>query len=55
MVMARSLKVPVVAEGVEIAAQYDLLRENGCSIIQGHYFSKAMPAEELEALMMPED
>ncbi|MBQ9606510.1 MAG: EAL domain-containing protein [Lachnospiraceae bacterium] len=48
MDMARSLEVPVVAEGVEIAAQYDLLRENGCSIIQGHYFSKAMSAEEFE-------
>ncbi len=54
MDMARSLNVPVVAEGVEIAAQYDLLKENGCSVIQGHYFSKAMPAEELEALIISE-
>ena len=44
----------MVAEGVEIAAQYDLLKENGCSVIQGHYFSKAMPAEELEALIISE-
>ena len=48
MDMARSLDVPVVAEGVEIAAQYDLLKENGCSIIQGYYFSKALTAGEFE-------
>ncbi|MBQ7583755.1 MAG: EAL domain-containing protein [Lachnospiraceae bacterium] len=52
MDMAGSLNVPVVAEGVEIAAQYDLLKANGCSIIQGHYFSKAVPAGEFEKLAL---
>ncbi|MBO5551374.1 MAG: EAL domain-containing protein, partial [Lachnospiraceae bacterium] len=48
MDMAGSLGVPVVAEGVEIAEQFDLLKENGCSIIQGYYFSRALSVEEFE-------
>ena len=33
------LAVPIVAEGVETKEQYDLLRELGCDIVQGYYFS----------------
>lgn len=54
MDMAGSLGVPVVAEGVEVAAQFDLLKKFGCSIIQGHYFSKAVPPEEFEELLRAE-
>ena len=46
--IARYLKVPVVAEGVETENQLKLLREAGCDIVQGYYFSRALPAEEFE-------
>ncbi len=54
MDISRFLNVPVVAEGVEEQAQYDKLREMGCEIIQGYYFSKPLPAEEFAALIEKE-
>ena len=45
------LAVPIVAEGVETKEQYDLLRELGCDIVQGYYFSPPLPPEKLEPLM----
>lgn len=48
--MAQSLKLKVVAEGVETRAQYDLLSANGCDEIQGYYISRPLPAAELETL-----
>lgn len=46
MEIARLLEVPVIAEGVETKQQLDLLKELGCDIIQGYYFSKPLPPEE---------
>ena len=46
--IARSLKIPVVAEGVETEEQLKLLRELGCPLVQGFYFSKPLPADEFE-------
>ena len=46
--IARSLKIPVVAEGVETGDQLKLLKELGCPLVQGFYFSKPLPAEEFE-------
>ncbi|MBR6348103.1 MAG: EAL domain-containing protein [Spirochaetales bacterium] len=46
--MAASLGVPVVAEGVENEQQYLLLRQTGCDIVQGYYFSKPLPPGEFE-------
>ena len=46
--IARSLKVPVVAEGVETEEQLKLLKELGCQLVQGFYFSKPLPAAEFE-------
>ena len=48
--MAKSLDYHVIAEGVETQAQYDLLIQMGCSAIQGYWFSKPIPPEELETL-----
>jgi diguanylate cyclase (GGDEF)-like protein/PAS domain S-box-containing protein len=45
--MAHSLKLRVVAEGVETRAQFEYLRRNRCDEIQGFYFSRAVPAREL--------
>ncbi|GAC1566931.1 MAG: hypothetical protein NVS2B3_02370 [Vulcanimicrobiaceae bacterium] len=41
----------VVAEGVETAEQAALVRKLGCDELQGWYFSKALPAEELERVV----
>ncbi len=49
--MARSLKLAVIAEGVETEAQASLLREQGCQYMQGHLFSRAVPHAEFTALL----
>ena len=46
--IARNLGVPVVAEGVETEEEYKMLKAAGCDIIQGYYFSKPVPPEEME-------
>lgn len=38
--MAHTLGLHVVAEGVETAGQLDTLRQGGCDLIQGYYFSR---------------
>jgi EAL domain-containing protein (putative c-di-GMP-specific phosphodiesterase class I) len=38
--MAHTLGLQVVAEGVENAGQLDTLRQSGCDLIQGYYFSR---------------
>jgi EAL domain-containing protein (putative c-di-GMP-specific phosphodiesterase class I) len=44
--IARSLKIPVVAEGVETESQLKRLKELGCAVVQGYYFSRPLPATE---------
>jgi diguanylate cyclase (GGDEF)-like protein/PAS domain S-box-containing protein len=50
--LAKSLKLKVTAEGVETKMQRDFLIENECKDIQGYFYSKAIPAVELEALLV---
>ena len=40
--LASSLGYNTVAEGIELVAQEDFLRENGCSIGQGYHFSRPL-------------
>lgn len=47
--MARWLKLPVIAEGVETKQQADYLCSIGCLYMQGYYFSKPVPANSYEA------
>ncbi|MEO5574282.1 MAG: EAL domain-containing protein, partial [Gammaproteobacteria bacterium] len=49
--MAHSLKLKVIAEGVETLAQLDFLRSLKCDEIQGFLFSCALPAPELQELL----
>ena len=49
--IADFLKVPVVAEGVEEKEQLDTLKELGCQMIQGYYFSKPLPVSEFESFI----
>ncbi|MCL4759153.1 MAG: EAL domain-containing protein [Rhodocyclaceae bacterium] len=46
--LAHSLRMQVVAEGVEQAAQRVLLERLGCDYLQGYLYSKPMPAEVIE-------
>ena len=46
--IARNLKIPVVAEGVETKEQLELLRKLDCPLVQGFYFSRPLPAREFE-------
>lgn len=52
IVMAHKLGLKVIAEGVETGQQRDLLKRAGCDYAQGFLFSRAIPAEELEALLL---
>ena len=54
MEMAEYLEIPVIAEGVEISGQYDLLKDAGCGVIQGYYFSQPLPVKEFEELYFSE-
>jgi diguanylate cyclase (GGDEF)-like protein/PAS domain S-box-containing protein len=45
--MARSLRLRVIAEGVETAEQFAILRAKNCDEAQGFYFSKPVSADEL--------
>lgn len=51
LTLARSRKLPVVAEGVETYQQLELLRDEGCDFIQGYYFSKPLAIGEFEAFV----
>src|SRR5262249_30256113 len=48
---AHSLKMRVVAVGVETAAQLEVLRKRHCDAFQGNYFSPAMSAVPFKALV----
>jgi diguanylate cyclase (GGDEF)-like protein/PAS domain S-box-containing protein len=51
VVLAESLGLSVIAEGVELQAQAEFLAHMGCHAYQGYLFSKPVPPEELEALV----
>ncbi|MES2990908.1 MAG: EAL domain-containing protein [Pseudomonadota bacterium] len=50
--MAHSLKLTIVAEGVESPQQLDALRARSCTEVQGYYFSRPLPAAEFEAWVL---
>jgi len=49
--MAHSLRLKVLAEGVETEGQLGLLITHGCDFIQGYYFSKPVPADQIEQML----
>lgn len=49
--MARRLRITSLCEGVETPEQSDYLREIGCQIQQGYYFSRPIPQGEFELFM----
>ncbi len=51
IVMAQSMGMKTIAEGIEEVAQFELLREMGCDFGQGYLFSPALPAAELAEMV----
>ena len=49
--MAHSLRLKVIAEGVETREQLDFLTELGCHEFQGYYFKKPQPADDFSKLL----
>ncbi len=49
--IGRRMNLTVVAEGVETQDQLDRLTEKGCDRIQGYFFSRPLPPEELEQFL----
>jgi EAL domain-containing protein (putative c-di-GMP-specific phosphodiesterase class I) len=52
--LAHTLRLNVVAEGVETEEQYSFLRLNSCDQLQGYLFSRALPATEACAYVRSE-
>ena len=50
--MAHSLKLTVIAEGVETAEQLSYLRRHHCDQIQGYLFSRPLPPPEMEWMLL---
>jgi EAL domain-containing protein (putative c-di-GMP-specific phosphodiesterase class I) len=50
--LASSMKLSVIAEGVETEMQYGLLKKLNCDLLQGFLFSKPIPGDEFEKLLI---
>ena len=49
--LGKSLNLKLIAEGVETIEQKEFLLENNCYFIQGYYYSKPIPAEDITKLL----
>jgi diguanylate cyclase (GGDEF)-like protein/PAS domain S-box-containing protein len=49
--MGHTLRMRVIAEGVETEDQYNFLRDQGCDEVQGYLFSKPKTADEIDLLL----
>ena len=49
--MAKWLRIPVIAEGVETRQQAEFLRTIGCNRVQGYYYSRPVPVAEYEEML----
>ena len=49
--MAKQLSMTCIAEGIEEQHQVDFFKQHGCQHLQGYFFSKPLPENELPALL----
>ena len=49
--LTETLNLDVIAEGVEDKVQKEFLVEQGCHIVQGYYYSKPLPANEMKVML----
>ncbi len=52
LLLARSMGIAVIAEGVETEAQRDFLADHGCTCYQGYLYSTPLPAHEFEKFLL---
>ena len=52
--ICKDIGVTSVAEGVETERHYNFLKEAGCDVIQGYYFSKPLPEDDFALLLEKE-
>jgi EAL domain-containing protein (putative c-di-GMP-specific phosphodiesterase class I) len=50
--IAKQLRHKVIAEGVESMAQFNFLRDAGCDELQGYLFSRAVPVDSFEMMLV---
>ena len=51
VLIASSLNLKIIAEGVETVEQYEFIKQLGCHEIQGYYFYKPCPAAQVDLLL----
>jgi diguanylate cyclase (GGDEF)-like protein len=51
LILAQSLDIPVLAEGVENEEHIDFLRREGCLQVQGFLFGRPAPREDIESIV----
>lgn len=49
--LGKNLKMKIVAEGVETAEEARILRDMGCDLVQGYYFAKPLPENDVAELL----
>lgn len=52
--LVQSMKLPIIAEGVETKEQAEFLISVGCTHAQGYYYAQPMPVDEYEQLLIAE-
>lgn len=50
--LAAAFQLQVTAEGVEMNSQFEFLRDLGCEAVQGYLFSRPVPAQDFEKLLI---
>jgi diguanylate cyclase (GGDEF)-like protein len=53
LILAQSLDIPVLAEGVENAEHLRFLQDEGCEQVQGYFYGRPAPLSELQAIVNP--
>ena len=52
--LGHTLGLEIVSEGVETKEQLELLKQQGCDVIQGYLISRPIPAAEIPAFLKKE-